>query len=70
VRSERPHTTQPPPVAAPQTASTVTTADSRSLGSASTDGSTVAEFLTVMLAVLTGLTLDRLIDKTFGGRRD
>lgn len=70
MRSERRHTTQPPPVAAQQTASTVTTAGSRSLGSAWTDGSTVTEFLTVVLAVLTGLTLDRLIDKTFGGRRD
>ena len=43
MRSERRHTTQPPPVAAPQTASTATTADARSLGSASTDGSTVTE---------------------------
>ena len=43
MRSERRHTTRPPPVAAPQTASTATTADFRSLGSASTDGSTVTE---------------------------
>jgi len=43
VRSERRHTTQPPPVAAPQTASTATTADARSLGLALTDGSIVTE---------------------------